>query len=251
MTRSPSSASARRDWSCSRVGSLAAIALLLGGCAGPVPELFPPAPTERVKTVWVVGHGWHVGLALRRADISTRIWPESAELGPVRFIEVGWGDGEFYPAATGTSGMALKAAFWSESSVLHVAGFDPPVVEFFGGNPLVAIELSPRGFDALTRFIHQAYARDAAGRLVTVAPAVYGRGAFYLATGRYHVLTNSNSWTARALRAAGCPITPAWALTAGNVLWQVRRFGLAVSTGGSDGGFVSGSPAWATSSSSG
>lgn len=251
MTRSPSFASARRDWSCSRVGNLAATALLLGGCAGPVPELFPPAPAEPAKTVWVVGHGWHVGLAVRRADVSTRIWPESAELGTVRFIEVGWGDGEFYPATTGTSGMALKAAFWSESSVLHVAGFDQPVVEFFRGNPLVAIELSPRGFDALTRFIHEVYARDAEGRLVTVAPAVYGQGAFYLARGRYHVLANSNTWTARALRAAGCPITPAWALTAGNVLWQARRFGRTVSTEAGDGRRLPRDPVWAISSSSG
>jgi uncharacterized protein (TIGR02117 family) len=215
-----------------------------------VRELFPPAPGEPVKTVWVVGHGWHVGLALRRADVSPLIWPESAALGAVRFIEVGWGDGDFYPAATGTSGLALKAAFFSDSSALHVTGFDQPVVDFFVGSQLVEIELSPRGFDALTRFIHEAYAHAADGKPITVAPAAYGRGAFYLARGRYHLLTNSNTWTARALRAAGCPVTPAWALTAGNVLWQARRFGVVVSTGARGGGLVPGSPAWAMSSSS-
>ncbi|MGH7312978.1 MAG: DUF2459 domain-containing protein [Candidatus Rokuibacteriota bacterium] len=199
-----------------------------------------------------MGHGWHVGLAMRRADVSPAIWPESTELADVRFIEVGWGDGDFYPAATGTIGLALKAAFFSASSVLHVAGFDLPVAEFFAGTPLVEIALSARGFDALSRFIHEAYAQDARGELVKVAPALYGRGSFYLATGRYHALANSNTWTARALRAAGCPVTPAWALTAGNVLWQVRRFGLVIPTAGaSGGGTAPRSPAWATSGSSG
>lgn len=201
---------------------------LFGGCLGPVSALHPPAADEPVKPVWVVGHGWHVGLAVRRADLSTAIWPESVELGAVRFIEVGWGDGDFYPAAPGTSGMALRAAFWSKSSVLQVIGFDLPVSEFFAGAPLVEIALSARGFDALSRFIQQAYARDDQGQLVRMGPALYGRGSFYLATGRYHAMANSNTWAARALRAAGCPITPAWALTAGNVLWQARRIGRVV-----------------------
>jgi uncharacterized protein (TIGR02117 family) len=182
--------------------------------------------------VWVVGHGWHVGLAVRREDVSTAIWPESAELGAVRYVEVGWGDREFYTASAGTSGLALKAAVLSDSSVLHVVGFDRPVAEFFAGAALVEIALSARGFDALSGFINDAYARDDRGELVRVAPALYGRGSFYRATGRYHVLANSNTWAARALRAAGCPITPGWALTAGNVLWQAGRFGRVIVTGG-------------------
>jgi uncharacterized protein (TIGR02117 family) len=190
-----------------------------------VSSLYPPPAEEPGTPVWVVDHGWHVGLAMRHADISTAIWPDIADLGAVRFVEVGWGDGDFYPAASGTTSMALRAAVWSSSSVLHVVGFDRSPSEFFAGAALVEITLSARGFEALGRFIQQAYARDDRGGLVRVAPALYGRGSFYRATGRYHALANSNTWAARALRAAGCPITPAWALTAGNVLWQARRIG--------------------------
>ncbi len=209
-----------------------AAALVLAGCLGPVHTLYPPAPDEPVKPVWLVSHGWHVGLAMRRADVPTATWPESAQFGDVRYLEVGWGDGDFYPLARGTSGLALKAAFFSTSSVLHVTGFDRPVTEIFAGAPLVEIALSTGGFDALSRFIHEAYARNDHGEVVKVAPALYGRGAFYKALGHYHVLANSNTWTAEALRAAGCPVTPIWALTAGNVLWQARRFGLVISTDG-------------------
>lgn len=206
------------------------VALVLGGCLGPVRTLYPPAAHEPVKLLWLVSHGWHVGLAMRRADVSTAMWPESAAIGGARYLEVGWGDGDFYPSASGGSGLALKAAFFSASSVLHVTGFDRPVTEVYAGAPVVEISLTARGFDALTRFIHEAYARNDDGEIIRVAPALYGRGAFYRAVGRYHALANSNTWTARALRAAGCPVTPIWALTAGNVLWQARRFGLVVST---------------------
>ena len=228
-----------------RGGTALAAALLFGGCLGPVPTLYPPSPHEPVKPVWVVSHGWHVGLAMRRADISTAIWPESAELGDVRFVEVGWGDGDFYPSPTPTSGLVLKAAFFSTSSVLHVTGLDRPVAEFFAGAPLVEIALSPRGFDALSGFIHETYARDDGGGLTKLGPALYGRGAFYRATLRYHALANSNTWAARALRTAGCPVTPAWAVAAGNVLWQARRCGRVIQTSRE-----TMTPLWATSGSS-
>lgn len=199
--------------------------LLLAGCLGPVTSLYPPGTGEPALPVWVIGHGWHVGLALRRGDISADIWPETAALGSFAYLEVGWGDGAFYPAGEGGVGLALKAAFRSESSVLHVVAFDPPVTVFFPHSPIVEIHLGQRGLDALGRFVHQTYARDASGGVLPIAPALYGAGWFYRASGRYGLLANSNTWTARALREAGCPITPLWAATAANVLGQAGRFG--------------------------
>ena len=189
------------------------IALLLA-TAGPV------AAGDR-KVIYLVNHGWHVGIAVSRADVSATVWPESADV-PRRHIEVGWGDGGYYPAADPGVGAALTAALSSESSVLHVAGFDPPVAEFFAGAPVVAIALSPQGFDALSRFVHEHYARDGAGRPVVVAPGRYGDARFYRAMGRYRLFENSNTWAAKALRAAGCPID-ASAVTAGSVTRQVKE----------------------------
>ena len=37
-----------------------------------------------------------------------------------------------------------------------------------------------------------------------------------------------NKWVAQALRSAGCPITPFYALTADNVIYQVAKFGTVV-----------------------
>ncbi len=184
----------------------------------------PPSPGP-AKLAFLVSHGWHVGIAVERVDVSIAIWPESGDLGRFRYVEVGWGDGAFYPAVPGTMGLALKAAFSSESSVLHVAAFDAPVTEFFAGSTIIEVPLSPRGFDALSQFIHASYARDAAGHPRVVAPGLYGHARFYRATGRYRLFDNSNTWTARALRAAGCPIDPAEAITAASVLDAARKFG--------------------------
>jgi uncharacterized protein (TIGR02117 family) len=182
-------------------------------------------PAARGPVVYLVSHGWHVGLAVRRADVSTTIWPESAALGAVRYLEVGWGDGDYYPAVRGHPGLALRAAFSSVSSVLHVAGIDTALTEFFSESSIIEVPLSPRGFEELTRFIHAAYARDAAGRAIVVGSGIYGVSRFYRATGRYRLFDNSNHWTAKALAAAGCPIDPGETMTAGSVTDRAREFG--------------------------
>jgi hypothetical protein len=99
------------------------------------------------------------------------------------------------------------------------------VAEFFAGTTVIALPVSLQGFDGLTRFVHDAYARDADGRTVVVAPGLYAQARFYRAAGRYRLFDNSNTWAARALRAAGCPIDPADIVTAGAVLGAARTFG--------------------------
>jgi uncharacterized protein (TIGR02117 family) len=159
---------------------------------------------------------------MRRADVAP-VWPELGDLEPSRFVEVGWGDGEFYPAARNTSGMALRAALFSSSSVLQVVGFDDAPPRFFGPAPVVEVPVTAPGLDALVSFVRQTYAGSPEERLERVAPALYGRGWFYQARGRYHLLANSNTWAARALAAAGCSGAPRCALTADRVLGLARR----------------------------
>ena len=162
---------------------------------------------------------------MERRDISPTIWPESAAFSGFRYLEIGWGDADYYPAARGTTGLALKAAFNSKGSVLHVVAFDAPPAEFFAGAEIIAIALSRGGFEDLSRFIHASYARDAAGHPVVVGPGLYGHGAFYQATGRYRLHDNSNNWTARALAAAGCAIDAAATVTAASVMHEGDRLG--------------------------
>ena len=109
--------------------------------------------------------------------------------------------------------------------MLHVAGLGRPPAELFTRAEIIAVELSGRGVEALARFVSRAYARDASGDPIDLGPGLYPGSRFYAATGRYWLLYTCNTWIAEALRAAGCPITLAWALTARNLLFQAERCG--------------------------
>ena len=207
-----------------RLLALLAALLLAAGCLGPVASLYPPRADEPTRTLWVLGHGWHASIVVRRADISSGIWPEHEDFPQARLLEIAWGDRDFYQAERGTLWLALKAALGSES-VLHVVGFSAPIAEYFPETEIVEVTVSRRGFDELSRFVHASYARDANGRPIRTRRGQYGQSYFYRATETYHLFNTCNNWVAKALRAAGLPITPAYATTAGNVMLQAREHG--------------------------
>jgi uncharacterized protein (TIGR02117 family) len=199
------------------------------GCVKSIEGLYPPAPAELVKPIYVINHGWHTGIAVQRANIPEGVWPEHADFADSEYVEVGWGNREFYTAPKGTLGLALKAVIWPTPGVLHVVGFDGPVPQFFRQREIVEILVSDRGFQRLAAFIGDGYAKDGSGRTTAVGRGQYANSRFYVAREKYFLLKTCNTWTARALRSAGLPITSLYAVSAGNVMDQARPLGRRIS----------------------
>jgi uncharacterized protein (TIGR02117 family) len=196
----------------------------IGGCAGPAVSL-PPLPEHELrgswKDVWVVRHAWHTRVAMRRADVDPSIWPESRDFGDATYLEVGWGDRDFYSEPEPSLWDAIDPVIRATPAALHVGAFDAPPHEFFAGQPVVRLSVPAAGVDRLARFIRDHYVRDAVGNVVRMRSGYYPRSAFYLATGRYHALTyNSNKWVASALRAAGAAMDPTALVTSGALMRQ-------------------------------
>jgi uncharacterized protein (TIGR02117 family) len=207
---------------------LALLIALCAGCAGAVHEPYPPAEGQAVRLVFVTDHGWHTGIVVHQADIPVGLWPTDRDFAGSEYVEVGWGDRDFYLAPQGTPWLALKAAIWSTSAVLHVVAFDGPPDRFFAGREVVALRISERGFRRLAEFVREAWATDASGRPIPLGPGPDPGSRFYLATGRYSLLRTCNTWTAAALRAAGLPINPTSMVTAGQLMNEARSVGTVI-----------------------
>lgn len=203
-------------------------AIVQPGCAS-VPEgLFPPAPGEPTRSIYLVSHGWHAGIVIRRVDIPPGVWPQSADFADAEYLEVGWGDRDYYMSRRPHLGLALKAGLWPTASVLQVVGFDGPVTRYFRRSEVIRIDLSPAGFERLVRYIEDSYAAGATGRGLSLGPSLYGRGRFYLSRETYHLFNTCNAWTARALREAGCPINPAGNLRVDTLMANLAKIGTVI-----------------------
>jgi uncharacterized protein (TIGR02117 family) len=202
--------------------------VLTCGCATPGKRLFPPGQNEPVKIIYLVSHGWHAGIVLRRSDTPKDIWPSGPGFPRGEFLQVGWGDSEYYQIPDPPFAVSLKAALLPTSSVLHIVGFNGPVAGYFVNSEVIRIELSEPGFEKLYRFIATSFARDEAGHMRPLGEGLYGDSRFYQSREVYHLLNTSNVWNARALREAGCPVTLG-TLTVDHLMSQARQFGTTVS----------------------
>jgi uncharacterized protein (TIGR02117 family) len=202
-----------------------------GACATPVRETPAPGESEPRKTIYLVSHGWHAGIVLRHADIPDSDWPAPGDFPNAQYLEVGWGDMDFYKTPDPHMGLILKAALLPTASVLHIVGFSGSVPTYFPYSEIIRIELSSSGFEHLSRTIAASFARDEAGNTTSLGPGLYGNSRFYLSRESYHLFNTCNVWTAQALRTAGLPITPTRAISVESLMSQARKYGMVVQTG--------------------
>ena len=203
---------------------LAPMLVALCACAAP-----PPNPVEAKSSgpgvaVYLVAHDKHSGIAVRRADIPAGLWPESRDFPQAEYLEVGWGDRDYYYGRNQGWGAALRAALGSNNpSVLHVAGVRGPLTENFPASEIIEVKLSRDGFERLVRYIHDAYDRAGAPVVAPLGPGLYADSRFYPARESFNLLRTCNVWTARGLRGAGLPIQDS--ITKDGLMSQVREIG--------------------------
>lgn len=213
----------------SSVGTRVRLLLLLGsaalaGCAAGRHEAAAPGRGDAAASIYVVAHGWHTGITLPRAAVPAQHWPEAAHFGRSAYIEVGWGDRDFYMARGFNAWFGFKALFWPTASVLHVAGLPraPPLE--FAGRDVVELAVTRQGLQALADYISASFERGGGQAAAPLGPGDYAASAFYPSHEKFHLFNTCNAWSARALRAAGIPLTAGAAISAQDLMAQARRF---------------------------
>ena len=196
------------------------------------PEPLPPAAAAPEPcSVYLVRHGWHTGLIVRRCDVCAQDWPEIRLFDDSTFIEVGWGDAGYLCSKLPGPIVLANAAFLPSRSAIHVAGFDCPPEIFFQDSQIIEIKMSAERVGRLCRFVHHDLARDDAGGLRRLGPPIYGRGGIYQSKGYYFLPNTCNVWTARGLAAADCPVAVPLCTIAPPLVLQSKRFGREIHDG--------------------
>jgi uncharacterized protein (TIGR02117 family) len=184
------------------------------------------APQEPAcNSVFIVHNAWHAAIVLKREDLSSDALPELVDFPDAKFIEFSWGDRDFFTDPNAGVWAALRAAFWSSGSVLHLVGFNDGVAEFYRGSETTELRLAPPAYRLLIDFLSHAFARPASAGRAQSSPGLFAYSRFYPATARFSLLRTCNTWVAEALSAAGLPLSPSGVLTAGSLASQIAPLG--------------------------
>jgi uncharacterized protein (TIGR02117 family) len=202
--------------------------------------LYPAPPGQPTVMVFVVSHGYHAGIALPRAimaDAASRrghaaLIAVATRFGAFPFLEMGWGDEEFYRSAptiaSVTVPMAARALFLpGNASVVHVVGLSYPPRTAFPAADIIPVELSAEGFERMLARIDATFAPAAGVPADDAGAGLYGPSRFYRARGTFHIFHVCNHWLADLLDTAGVPTAPVLAtLPAGLLIDLEWRSGL-------------------------
>jgi len=201
------------------------VVLALGACAT-APTGPAPRPDEPAVSFWLVTQDAHTGIAVRRADIPAGLWPESRDFPQADYLEVGWGERNYYMGRDQGFWGTLRVALGSNPSVLHVAGIRGPLPARFPASEIVELSLPASGYERLIRHIHDAFDRSGAPVVAPLGPGLYGDSRFYPGRESFSLLRTCNVWTAQGLREGGLPVSDA--ITQEGLMSQARRIGKSV-----------------------
>jgi uncharacterized protein (TIGR02117 family) len=218
-----------RWWRLLLVGGTAAwLVLLAARCHLPRQAVSPGDERGRTSAVYVVKHGWHAGIAVRRADVPDDRWPVLDDFPNAQYLEVGWGEVRYYPGRSRGVWGAVRAGAWPTGSVLHVVPVEDGVLDQFSRHTVVRVPVGPEELNLLTTFVAESFAVDSTGQAAFAAPGYYVGSRFYASPLAYHAFNNCNHWAAAALEAAGCDVSPRWTFTVGQVVRQAEECGTLV-----------------------
>jgi uncharacterized protein (TIGR02117 family) len=217
---------------CVLLLGLLAMATFVTGCAAPAPQDAAPSVEQaHPHTVIVVRQPWHTGIVVHAADVPAEAWLARRDFPDAAYLEVGWGDRKYYQARDPGVWLGLRALFWPSPGVLHFAAFSEPVEQTFGSAEMIELRVSERGFARLIEVVRDSHERDSTGQPIALGPGLYGTSRFYASHEKFHLFKTCNVWTASVLREAGFPLLPASALTAGDLMTQLRPMGRVIRAG--------------------
>ncbi|WP_143962882.1 DUF2459 domain-containing protein [Litoribacter populi] len=178
--------------------------------------------------IYVSSISWHTGLVIPGDVLPDSIWSEGHDYGDAPYLEIGWGDADFYPHERFNLWYAFKAVFWPTSSVLHFKPIRRNVEDHYFDTNVVKIELTDEQLHQLVLYLIEQLELDDNGKIIPATEGLYSNSHFYEGSSSYYFPNNSNVWVARAIREAGFSLRPIWLQTTGMVLNKVEDFGIRV-----------------------
>jgi len=191
-------------------------------CALADSRIYAPSKCDTPRTFYVISHGWHTGIAVNKKDLINRVPSLNDDLGDGDYLEVGWGDEQFYQAREITTGLAMRAILLPTATVLHVVDINNEPRYFFPASKIIKLSVPEPGYEKLLTYISDTFLRNSDNNIIKLGTGLYGNSRFYMAKGNFHAFNTCNTWVSKGIASTGFPIKGN-AITADDVMSQLEN----------------------------
>jgi len=199
------------------------LAFCLTGYGGSKEWKYLPVTKKDEKPIHVISLGWHTGIVLSREELGSELGFLDTYLPKSPYYEFGWGEADFYQADKATIPLALKALFWRNPTVMHVAAIPSVPEKYFAQEKIVKLNLSETGLEHMRKALRASFTLDGSCHPYPLKSGLYGESRFFKAEGSYSIARTCNTWTMSMLKNAGVPMDNLPTLRAGSVVSQVEE----------------------------
>lgn len=175
------------------------------------------------KEIHVVKYEWHTGVIFKRNEAIKYFPALQNDFNDFIYIEVGWGDKDFYMAEEETFWLAFKAGMLPTKSALHISALNDYPEEHYDGFEIVKFNINDENFKNLVQYFNQSFALGENNNNIKLKNGLKKNSQFYLSNEKYYIFKTCNAWIAKGLKKAGLPIRPFFAFTSKNVMKQLKR----------------------------
>lgn len=175
--------------------------------------------------IYISSISWHTGIVVPAYTIPNSFWSPGHDYSEAPYLEIGWGEADYYPYEGFNFWYAVKSVFWPTSSVIHINPLHREIEDYYFDTEVVKIEINNEQLEELRKYITEALKLDKNGRIIPAAKGKYADSYFYNAVEKYYFPKTSNVWAARALKRMNYSISPFWYQTTGCLLNKAKDYG--------------------------
>ena len=177
------------------------------------------------RTVYLIKSYWHVGILFQVDSTVIGKIPALITFDKYKFVDIGWGDEDFYQDPETDYYNAAKAILFPTKSVIKVTGHMSDLESIIKWSDFcIKIRMTDEQYSGLLEFIAESFLIED-DEYVIASSSGNGAIVFYKSVHAYHLFNTCNTWVAEALDSAGCDVSDEGIITAEDLFLEVKPIG--------------------------
>lgn len=177
------------------------------------------------RTIYLIKYYWHVGILIEIDSTALAGIPVLSRFNDYRFVDIGWGDEDFFQDSETDYYNAAKAILFPTESVIKITAHQSDVAGIIRWSDFcIKIKVTDNQYSRLLEYINKSFLVENDEYFITSSFAE-GAIVFYKSVHKYHLFNTCNTWVAEALETAGCGVSKSGIITAEDLFVEVKTIG--------------------------
>lgn len=182
---------------------------------------------ETNTQVFLVKKNLHTGIVFSVNEKLIEYIPAVKNFSEYSYVDIGWGDEDFYQHPDPDILLGAKAILVPTSSVIRIEGKNYEINKIAERSDFcIKFNFTDEQFIKLCEFINYSFLKDEHKNFIAASQNDNNRIIFYKSGLKYHLFNTCNTWIAEAFENSGFDVSSSGVITAENLFEELSPFGL-------------------------